>query len=565
MRSNYWWLVKNIFKGNIILFISILVTYILMGLLKSLNLLVLQNIIIVIGKYDLKKLMIAIAFFASIKIISGTETFIQGINALYIQKKIFKNFYKELCKKINHISILKFDQMEFLVILERARKSIDGKMSDFIQKILSLLAIFSTFISLIFIIINISPFFLLYFIIMSIIQNLILILNSKDTIRLLKNQDTKWHIENYYKNLLQNRNYAKEIRNYDCYNWIIKKRIDNYIGIEFEHLRFSKKWSVINVLAGIFLYALEGGIFFIALYQLYNKLITIDMAILLIQTQGMFCSTVFDCINQATAIREDFAYVESLLDIMNEEEYEKLSNNNSTEEKIVLNKVYFSYGNKFALKNINLQIKKNQKVALVGENGSGKSSLAKMIIGLIEPSKGKIISSNLGVAAIFQDFSKFYLSVKDNIFVGNYEEHINNVESFSKHDNRFEFINNLPKGLNTLLGPDFYNDGVELSGGEWQKICLLRVLVREADIIIFDEPTASMDPIAERECFQEIENLLKNKTVIIITHRIGLTKFADNILFLEDGEIKEEGTFKELLNSQGKFSNYYFDQCKWYY
>ena len=217
------------------------------------------------------------------------------------------------------------------------------------------------------------------------------------------------------------------------------------------------------------------------------------------------------------------------------------------------------------MEDINLNIQKGDKLALIGENGSGKSTLAKILIGLIEPSEGEILQANWESAAIFQDFSRFFLKVKEEIWVGNLDEDINQFRQFYTIDKKFDFIQELPKGEETFLGPEIYEDGVELSGGQWQKLALLRAIISKAELIIFDEPTAALDPIAEKECFQEIEDLLKEKTVIIITHRIGLTKYSNKIVFLQNGRIIEQGTYEQLMsNTNGIFRNYYQEQSKWY-
>ena len=155
--------------------------------------------------------------------------------------------------------------------------------------------------------------------------------------------------------------------------------------------------------------------------------------------------------------------------------------------------------------------------------------------------------------------------LKEEIWVGNLDEDINQFRQFYTIDKKFDFIQELPKGEETFLGPEIYEDGVELSGGQWQKLALLRAIISKAELIIFDEPTAALDPIAEKECFQEIEDLLKEKTVIIITHRIGLTKYSNKIVFLQNGRIIEQGTYEQLMsNTNGIFRNYYQEQSKWY-
>ena len=157
-----------------------------------------------------------------------------------------------------------------------------------------------------------------------------------------------------------------------------------------EHITFSKKWSLINILAGILLFLLEGGMFVLFFYQLYQGDITADIAILLIQTQMLFCGTIFSCVEYLTNIKEDLSYIDSLMNIMNQNDND-VKMIESFENNIKLNHVYFNYNeNKMILSDINLSIQEGDKLALVGENGSGKSTLAKIIIGLIEPSQGEI-------------------------------------------------------------------------------------------------------------------------------------------------------------------------------
>ena len=412
MKRNYQWLLKKIIKGNIAIFASMILVYLIIGILRSLSVLVVQKIISLVTKPNSTMLILLVIVFVAIEILKSLEMSIGDISDLYLQKRIFNTFYDDLCKKIHDISILYFDSAQFLIQLERARKAVDTKIVDFIKQIFSLTSVFSTIFSLCVMIAKVNFKFLIYFILMSIIQNIILILNSKDTVELLKKQDKKWHKEYYYKELLQNRVFSKEIRNYNCYDWIANKRINNYNNIMTEHITFSKKWSLINILAGILFFLLEGGMFVLVFYQLYQGDITADIAILLIQTQMLFCGTIFSCVEYLTNIKEDLSYIDSLMNIMNQNDND-VKMIESFENNIKLNHVYFNYNeNKMILSDINLSIQEGDKLALVGENGSGKSTLAKIIIGLIEPSQGEILKAKWKSAAIFQDFSRFFLKVK---------------------------------------------------------------------------------------------------------------------------------------------------------
>lgn len=566
MEIGYKWIIKKIIKGNILTFLGMIFIFFTIGILQSGSVLIVQKIMEQINNQKNTLLVMFIIAFIAIQLLRGVEHFISENWELFIQKKVFRVFYHELCEKIHNISILKFDSAQFLIDVERSRKAVDNKIADFIGQIFSLIAIISTIVSLCAILVKVDEKFFIYFLIMSVIQNIILFFDSKDTILFLKKQDKKWHKEYYYKDLLENREYAKEIRNYNGYDWIIEKRMENYDQITKEHLEFSKKWSAINIITGILMYLLEGGMFLLVFIYLKSGNITSDVAIMLIQAQILFCTTVFTCVEYVMNAKEDFSYIDSFMKVMNiREEKVNADASKCITDKLELKNVFFEYNEKnFVLRNINLSIKKGEKVALVGENGSGKSTLAKIMMGLLLPTKGEISNGKWENAAIFQDFGRFFLKIKENILIGNLGADINEFGELYKNKREFQFIENLPNGLDSFLGPEIYENGIELSGGQWQKIALLRALIRNAEIIVFDEPTAAMDPVAERECFIEMEELLKNKTVIIITHRIGLTKFADKIVTLQNGQIAEEGTYKELLSNAGIFQKYYMEQSKWY-
>ncbi|TGX99105.1 ABC transporter ATP-binding protein [Hominisplanchenecus murintestinalis] len=564
-RKQAGWCIRMLLKSNLFVIVGIFLFQSILGILQTANVVITQKIVKLVQQPDSERLIFFICIWGVIEILKKTAPSLTEILGLRLQAQIFLTFYKQVCDKLHRLSILKYDESEFLVRLERTRRAIDEKIADYIRQIFSLISLLITIGSLGVVLSGISPFYLIYFIIMSVLQNTILILNSRDTVNLFANQDKKQHKERYYKELLQNRTYAKEIRSYDCYKWLIGKRLKNYRSIIHEHLQFSKKWSIINIFTGMLLYFLEGSILVILFLQLYNQTITADIVILVIQAQELFCGTIFSCVGHITSLREDFSYIISLLQIMNEKEMEEVKHC-ITDNGFRMQNICYSYNSdKCVLKNIDLTIHDKEKIAIVGRNGSGKSTLAKIVMGLLEPTSGKIIVNTNKKMAIFQDFSKFYLTVKENILPGVINIENNKIEDFCKNNRGLDFLFELPAGLDTHLGPDLYEDGIDLSGGEWQKISILRALLMEADLVVFDEPTAALDPLSERAVFQEIQELLKDKTVIIITHRIGLTKFADNIVFLEKGEIVENGTYEKLLtNSHGWFKRYCYEQGKWY-
>lgn len=241
--------------------------------------------------------------------------------------------------------------------------------------------------------------------------------------------------------------------------------------------------------------------------------------------------------------------------------------------------VSFKYPDKdsYSLKNISFHLKVGEKIALVGENGAGKTTLVKLLARLYEPTEGRILLDGVDlreydiedlrsqIGIIFQDYVKFALKVSENIAVGNIKE-INNLELIKEAAQKSladTVIKKFPEGYEQMLARRF-KGGVEMSGGEWQKIALARAYMRDAQLVILDEPTASLDARAEHEVFLRFSALITGKMAVLISHRFSTVRMADRILFLEHGELKEIGSHEELMQLNGKYADLFKLQAKGY-
>lgn len=219
------------------------------------------------------------------------------------------------------------------------------------------------------------------------------------------------------------------------------------------------------------------------------------------------------------------------------------------------------------LEDISLHIKPGEHIAFVGENGSGKTTLVKLLCRLYDPTQGTICLNGINIKAfdpvefrqkisvIFQDYGKYYLTVRDNIGIGNLEAMDQNERLWNAAhlSGAYEVVERLPNGYDTMLGR-LFNKGEELSTGQWQKIALARTLMKDAELIILDEPTSSLDPIAEYDLYHRLKHAMKGKTVIFITHRLSMAKLADRIVVFKHGRIVEYGCHDELIQHGGEYA-----------
>ncbi len=248
-------------------------------------------------------------------------------------------------------------------------------------------------------------------------------------------------------------------------------------------------------------------------------------------------------------------------------------------EGFVFENVGFKYTNseRWALRNLSFTLQAGEKLALVGENGAGKTTLVKLLARLYDPSEGRILLDghdlreydldelrhNIGV--IFQDYTRFKMSAGVNIAVGDIDERTNQprIETSAQRSLADTVIAKLAGGYDQQLGRSF-GKGVELSGGEWQKVALGRAYMRDAQLIILDEPTAALDARAEYEVFQRFGQLTEGRSSVIISHRFSTVRMADRILVLENGTLLEIGSHYELLEKDGRYAELFGLQARGY-
>ena len=253
----------------------------------------------------------------------------------------------------------------------------------------------------------------------------------------------------------------------------------------------------------------------------------------------------------------------------------------SSMHEITLQNVHFHYrGNatREVTDGISLHIKKGERIAFVGENGAGKTTLVKLIEGLYHPTEGEILvdgtpieqldkqSLRCNIATVMQKPVHYSFSIAENILMREIQSDADReqVQQVLEESGLWDRVSKLPKGMDSVLGKEFDEDGIELSGGESQKLAIARALYENAGVLILDEPANSLDPLAEAEMYERMFAAGKDRTMILISHRLYSTRKADRICYIENGKIVEEGTHEDLMRANGKYASMYQLQASLY-
>jgi ATP-binding cassette subfamily B protein len=232
-------------------------------------------------------------------------------------------------------------------------------------------------------------------------------------------------------------------------------------------------------------------------------------------------------------------------------------------------KVSFAYpgGGRTVLRDLDFRLEPDERIALIGENGQGKTTIVKLLTRLYDPTAGRILLDGVDlreysvedlhreIGVIFQDFMRYEMAARQNISVGRVDSagDLASIERAARKSLADAVIRRLPGGYEQMLGRRF-EGGLDLSGGEWQKVALARAYLRDAQVLILDEPTAALDARAEYEVFQRFSELTEGKMALLISHRFSTVRMADRIVVLEDGRIVEEGNHDRLIALGGRYS-----------
>lgn len=522
------------------------------------------------------------------RIINRVTTRISNSIIKIAGEKVTNQVKVQIMEKARTIDLASFDIPAFYEKLENANREAGHRPIQTLQATFSIISTVISLISYIVILATIPNMWWMPIgiVIISVPSAIVSFVYRKKHFQYMRWRSKDRRQMNYYSNLLVNKDMVKEIRIFDLsdtlierYNKVFKKYYAGLRGLIIQESVWLVVIAIVSAVVNCVFYAIIAygvfvGQFKIGQYSLYTG------ALSSIAT----CVTTF--INTSASVYEGTLFIDNLIAFMKEKQTvvpsvnppEKVSH--GTPHTVVFENVSFAYPGteRKVINNLSTTFRPGETVVLVGLNGAGKTTLIKLLTRLYDPTEGRILLDGKDIkeydtrelydifGIIFQDFGKYAVTAAENITFGDIhrEEDRERMEDSARQANAEDYIKNLPNGYDTPLMRIFEKDGIELSGGQWQKLAIARAFYRDSDILILDEPTASLDPMAEQEIFNQFDTLREGKTTIFVSHRLSSAVIATKILVLEYGELIEEGNHHELMAKRGKYYDLFTTQAKRY-
>lgn len=522
-------------------------------------------------------------FLSLILLLCGGHIIVHVVSATWAyqlkrrQPIIYKKIYEQVIDKAVTIEYKRFEQPDFY---DKFTRALSESVDRGIQMMLALVyfcsgIVAATLASLV--VINVDPF-LLVFVIPSVAASFFLgALSSRAYYKLDLEGTRDTRMGAYVKRVFYEKKYAGEVRLFNVKSILLGRHKEAYDGLYKLNKKYRRRIAAFDAMRWtIFcLVSLSIPLVYVAFVIKNNEGISAAPYIAMVTALEFISGNISDAIDKGIEARKHSLFVQNLRNFL---EYKPEKAEYSAEVpdslgNIDIENMSFCYEGADAntLNNLNIHIKKGERVAFVGHNGAGKTTLVKLIMGLYQPTSGDIKISGNSVSkynpdefhkhfgTVFQDLQIFALPMSQNVLMKEPENEaerqlVEDALRKAQFGEKLEELKKPHKGIDTMLTKEFDDNGVVLSGGETQKIAIARVFAKNPDIVILDEPSSALDPVAEYNMYENMMKLAEDETVIFISHRLSSARVADKIYMLENGAVIEEGTHDSLMALGGKYA-----------
>ncbi len=505
-----------------------------------------------------------------------------GLGFTYVRLMIIK----ERIAKTLDMDYEALETPEMLDRLQKAKRATAGDWQGVQGMMTYMQVLFTQIISIIIAIIimtSFDPLIILVIAVLSYIQFLYFEhIRKKDKKEMWDAMMPHWRKLEYMENVTTDFSYAKDIRLFGMKKFLAKKQKDVY-DEELRHWIKSRQYWIYN---SIFSHGISLVRQLIITGWLVYSVIAKDLSIgnftLYLASAGAFSNAINEVLSALSALRERSAHTDdyrSFMDIPGDSGKDTIPVPKADKYVFTFENVSFKYKGqeKYALRNLNITIAAGEKLAVVGLNGAGKSTFIKLLLRLYDVTEGRILMNGTDIrrfdraeyyrlfSPAFQDVTVFAFPMAENVSMSPPDEtDKNKAEKCVREAGLGDKMDKLEKGIDTELLKVLYDDGVDLSGGEKQKLALARALYKGSDVIVLDEPTAALDALAEYRLYKSFNGLVGNRTAVYISHRLSSTRFCDRVAMFKDGEMTETGTHEELMAKNGDYAEMFRVQAQYY-
>jgi len=516
-------------------------------------------------------------------LISRIAGFLQEIDFIYsstLPRLLLEEIYINVSRKMNALPVSVAEDPKTRNLQQRVLDNTGRSVWSLVIPISTFPEIIFTLISTIIPIITFEPLLIIPTVVLSIPSIMIGMRYSREQYDLSTSSSPKWRIWSALEDFSIKGKYLYENKILGHINVLLKRRLkmyqeyfSNYGKINQGH---AKRRQIVDIPMSLY----QSGTRFYLYYLAVIGKLTLGSAQITSSAIERFIANFGRLIRQANDIFQNYLFVldyETLMKIEEEASDTGISLSHTLHKGLEFKNVWFKYPHNpsWILKGVSFKVNATDNVAIVGENGAGKTTIIKLLSRFYEPTQGEILLDGINIqnynikeyrhaiSALFQDFAQYPFSAEDNIHFGDIKRKFKkaNIRQAAKLTGIDKFIKTLPLKYKNPLDKEFEN-GIEPSKGQWQRIALARILYRNAQILILDEPTSNVDPKSEEDIFEQVLRVAKDKIVLLVSHRFSTVRKADTILVLVDGKVLESGSHEQLIKQNGHYKELFEIQAQ---